>query len=62
LILHAENDTVVPINQMQKIYDNIENNEKKFIIVKNGSYWFLSSKINDEVIDEIKKFTLYKIN
>lgn len=56
LILQGDKDYIVPVDKISKIYDKISNKNKKIIIVKNGSHWFLSSKLVETIFDEINNF------
>ena len=49
-------DFVVPIEKVNKIYNKIENKNKKIIVIKNGIHWFLSSKEVETVLGDIKEF------
>ncbi len=56
LFIHGTNDTVVPLEQARRIYDNLDNQNKEFIVVENGSHWVLSTKMKDEIYEKINKF------
>lgn len=56
LFLHGTNDNVVPIDQVKRIYDSIDNKNKEFIAGENGSHWVLSTKMDDEVYKRIAEF------
>lgn len=56
LILHGEKDNVVPINQIKNIFDKLDNQDKYFITIANGSHWILASKLEENVYYKIKTF------
>lgn len=56
LILQGDKDFVVPIEKIKNIYESLSNKNKKMITVKNGSHWFLSSKLVETTFDEINNF------
>lgn len=58
LFLHGEKDCIVPIEKLKATYEKIDNKNKKFIEVKKGTHWFLSSKQNDEIYERISNFIL----
>jgi esterase/lipase len=56
LMIVGDKDFVVPLEKVNKIYEKIENKNKKIIVIKNGIHWFLSSKEVEPVLDDIKEF------
>lgn len=56
LILQGDRDFVVPIEKIESIYESLSNPNKEMITVKNGSHWFLSSKLVETTFDEINNF------
>jgi len=56
LIILGDKDFVVPIEKVNKIYEKIENKNKKIIVIENGIHWFLSSETIYTVLDDIKEF------
>ncbi len=56
LLLHGENDNVIPLKQVKTIYNKIDNKNKNFILVENESHWFLSHKVDNLIYQEINKF------
>lgn len=56
LLLHGENDNVIPLKQVMNIYNEIGNKNKKFILVENESHWFLFHKVNNFIYEELNKF------
>lgn len=62
LFIHGEKDMIVPITKIKTIYDSLKIKHKTFITIKNGTHWFIHSKIDDKYIKEIEKFINYKVN
>ena len=58
LILHGKKDYVVPIEQIENIYKTIENKNKQFIVIENGSHWILARPLDSDVVKKIEKFLL----
>lgn len=56
LLIHGECDNVIPINQIKNVFDKIENDNKEFIEVKDGSHWILSTKLEDKIYNQILNF------
>jgi len=38
------------------VFDKIENGNKEFIEVKDGSHWILSTKLEDKIYNQILNF------
>ena len=58
LFLHGINDYTVPIERIKVIYDKIENENKEFIAIENGSHWLFSSELDNKIYKKIEKFLL----
>jgi esterase/lipase len=56
LLIHGENDNVIPLKQVKEVYDKIDYKNKIFILLENESHWFLSHKVDDFIYQEINKF------
>ncbi len=56
LMIHGENDTLVPIDKIKIVYKYLLNKNKSFFEVKDGTHWFLHYDLGNDLKETIYNF------
>lgn len=59
LIIHAENDTIIPLEEGKELYENIASKNKKLLIIPGADH---NDLMTDLYFDTIEKFVKLKTN
>jgi len=60
LIIHAEYDTLVPLEEGRELYANSAAKDKRFVIIPNADHNDLMAKGEDQYFDAIKSFIVHQ--
>ena len=56
LIIHGENDTLVPLEEARRFYDNLGSAEKRLLIIPGADHNDIMFTGIDQYFEAIKKF------